>query len=260
MNELKSNGGMKKYKKGAAGLLLLACFVGALPATAQAQRITNPYKAPQDLDQLDQQDVPRIFSARLAGDEAAAAKLDRVYYNLNLTLRDYAQVDTIHQKNLMELMQPFHFKLSRYGAEFRRELKQGMDDLNKNYKSMQNDLKTADEAYGVVIRGFSEENQKTVEALWKSQRQVFVDRSNKYFGLQSKFLNTYKSLVHFLIDQGGNYYYDQETQKVAFYDVGAYTYFGKTLENLIQIGRDQRQILSDSTYSFVNDDDAPALP
>lgn len=226
---------------------------------AYAQGVPDFYKAPAPLEELDQRPIPRIFSSQMSEDEPAALRLDEIYFNLNKALWEYARVDFIHQENLMELMKPYKFQLSRYGAEFRGGLKKAMEDLNANYSNMKKSIDEAEEKYQVIRKSFSEERVKEVDVMWLQQKSVFIERSDKYFKLQSKFLKAYKKLVQFVIDQGGNYYYNPSTGKITFYGVGAYTYFAKALETFSKITREQQTILEDSTYGYSEPDDGLAL-
>lgn len=200
--------------------------------------------------------APRVFSSRLTEEKPAQA-LDRLYYTLSVALRGYALVDATHQERLMELMEPYRFETTRYPAEFKPDMDDAMEDLNKNYKKMQEEIAKADKAFAAIRSDFSPENREAVDTLWEEQKKVFADRSNAYFSLQHDFLLTYKGLVDFILKRPGTYYYNTGTRKMTFNNIGAYRYFGKSVDNLRLIIRKKLDFFENDSLFSAEEDTAP---
>lgn len=150
----------------------------------------------------------------------------------------------------MDLVEPYRFQVTRIRSEFSGKLENSMADLNANYKKMLAEIDAAQQQYETVRKSFSGEQLKLLEQLWATKKEDFIQKVKQYFGQQNKYLNTYNSLVNFLLEQGGRYYYDSSSQRITFYQIGAYNYFATTIEDLSKINRAQQNLLKDSASAL----------
>jgi hypothetical protein len=228
----------------------VSLFVLGSPVSgAYAQKLDTPgfgspyYSAP---DTLEKKPIaaPRTFSSQLT-EEEPALELDRLYYRLTIALLEYARADATHQERLMELMAPYRFEMTRYAAEFEGDMAAAMDDLNAHYKDMREEIEKADKDFVLIRHQFSKGQHAKVDALWEKHKALFVVYSKKYFDLQHDHLKAYKRLVRFILERPGTYYYNAGAKNMSFNDVGAYRYFGQSIDNLKYIARKKRDLLEE---------------
>lgn len=229
---------IKKITLTALSLLLV------LPISVQAQDFYGRYTPAEKEEEKDEaaRPIPKIFSSQVTSHEQASA-LDLVYYNLRLSLWNAATADFRHQDRLNQLISGEKFKLTRYKGEFEPSLKAAMDDLNKNYKKMQNNILRAEEDYDFYKERIRPEDIKILDKVWQDEIEKFRNTSNKYFKMQNKFLQNYRKLIGFILKNGGRYYYDSRTGEVKFYRFGDYQFFGKKIDSLKRINYKQKQFL-----------------
>ncbi len=213
-----------------------------------AQTVVGRYvPAKQEAKKNDEGDVvvPRVFSSKVS-DVEKAEKLDRLYYNLSVNLNDFAAIDDTFKSELIELIKPYKFKITRRGGEFKKTLSDAMKTLNDNYKKMITIIKEVDEESKPLRDSFVGEDKDIIAKAWKENIKLFKKRAYRYFKLQNDFLNTYSALVRFILDQGGKYAYDSKTKGVVFFNMGSYTYYGKTVDKLAKIARAQKLVLRET--------------
>jgi hypothetical protein len=186
--------------------------------------------------------VPQIFSSQVSS-VAQAKKLDEVYDGLYATLWNYAISDFNYQKQLYELLSNDRFKTTRYSAEFSGLLKDAMTNLNENHTKMQSAVKEADRDFEYVKTRVRADDQETLDKLWESKIAEYKESANNYFKMEHMFLKTYRTMVEFILEQSGGYYYDSETRGLKFYNLGAYDYYGKALDKLHTISYEQAKLL-----------------
>lgn len=220
-----------------AALISSMAFIGSYTvAFAQYKGAVTP--TPQQRQDPTAKPIPKVFSSRVASVEQAL-KLDRLYYNLEVTLWNYGVTDLIYQRELYELLKAERFKITRYTAEFEGPLNNAMQNLKDNYKSMKDEIAQANEEYQFIRRGILEDDREALDTLWAQRVKAFEDRSMTYFKMQNKYLNTYKSMVNFIISQGGSYAYNG-IDGIRFYQVGGYKFFARTLDSLRKTTYNQR--------------------
>lgn len=225
---------------------LLFCSLGLVGSHTQsfAQYKGGVRPAPQQQQDPAAKPIPKVFSSRASGTEQAE-KLDRAYYALEVTLWNYGVTDLIYQRELYELLKPERFKITRYTAEFEKPLTSAMKNLKDNYNNLQAEIEEANAEYKNIRSGLLEEDLETIDALWKQRIAQFEQRSMTYFKMQNKFLNTYKSMVDFIISQGGSYAYNG-IDGIRFYKVGGYKFFSMTLDKLRKTTYNQRLLLREN--------------
>lgn len=184
--------------------------------------------------------VPKIFSSQVSSTKEAE-KLDIIYNNLHASLWNFAGSDFIYQKKLYDLLKLERFKLTRYPAEFKGLMEDSMGNLNTNYKTMQSEIATARQSYVDIKEGIREADYEVLDVLWEEKLTAFETHSEAYFKMQHAFLKTYKSMVKFIIKQGGSYYYKPASRSLHFYQNSGKQYFGKTLDKLRRISFEQRK-------------------
>ncbi len=185
----------------------------------------------------------RIFSPKLKN-TVEAEKLDRLYHSLENYLWDISEITILHQNALMTLMEPKKFQYTRRHTEFKPTLAKAMTELNKSRNNFKAFIEKNNQEFEVIKPAFGEE-QEAAEALWKETIGAFEKRTNEYFKSQNKYLNLYNKLVSYIMARAGGYYYNSTANKIAFYKVEEYTFFGETLDKLNKIAYAQKQSLSD---------------
>jgi len=207
-------------------------YLGDLPRDGSGAAQEDPRAKP----------VPRIFSSDMVS-TASGEKLDVVYNNLLASLWNYSVTDFRYQNKLMLLMKNERFKTTRYSKEFSRDLDDALANLNANYKSMLDDITFAEERYKTVREEIRSIDYEILDPLWREKINAFKERSKTYFKMQHSFLKTYRTLVAFILKQGGSYYYKEETNRVYFYRFEGYEFFAKSLDKLNRISFEQRKFL-----------------
>lgn len=205
-----------------------AQYKGSLTPTQQR---TDPASKP----------IPKIFSSRVSSVEQAE-KLDALHHNLEVSLWNFGVTDLIYQRELYALLEPERFKITRYTAEFEQPLMKAMNNLNANYKTMDAEIEKADIEFQTLRIGMLEEDLETIDVLWSQRLEEFKARSMRYFKMQNDFLNTYKSMVNFILEQGGSYAFNG-IDGIRFYKAGGYQFFSRTLDRLRQTTFNQRTFL-----------------
>ncbi len=218
------------------------CFFSSGSGYAQYRGSLTPSTQGQSSQDEALPPVPKIFSSKVTSADEAA-KLDVLFNTLNQSLWNYAGTDFIYQKKLYSLIQPERFKLTRYAAEFETDLKDAMNNLNSNYKRMQDEISDARIQYTFIKEGIRPEDYTVLDPLWNTSLNEFEARIDSYFKMQNSFLNTYKSLTDFILRKGGSYYYDSSRQGVAFYNFGDYQFYGQAKDKLNKIRFEQRKLL-----------------
>ncbi len=203
---------------------------------------TSPQK---EYDDLVQRPIPKVFSSHI-NDERQGQILDSLYNDLFVSLWLYAGTDINYQVKLYDLVMPERFELTRYSKEFKGDMNDSMNNLNKNFKRMMDDIAHTQSQYEDIKAGLSETDQEILAPIWEENFGKFRNNAERYFKLQGKFLKVYHSLVTFVLKQGGSYYYDSTTQKVTFYKFGGYKFYGQSIDNLRKISHEQRVLLKDN--------------
>ena len=234
--------------------LALGLFIFATPNEASAQyrggyqRKEDP-KAEEKLNDL----IPQIFTSQV-GSVKQTRKLDEVYDRLYVSLWNYAISDFNYQKQLYEQLANERFQITRYAAEFSNLLKLSMTNLNENHKKIKKNLEDAQREYKYVRERVREADKRALDELWPRKIAEYNKNADEYFEMQHKFLNTYHNLVSFILKQGGGYYYNSQEQTLKFYKLGAYDYYGKTLDNLHLISYEQMKLLKKHVPAQINPD------
>lgn len=243
---------------GMAAVVVLSCVVVLMPFPGFAQKNTGTYdilSVPEEKKAENKKEyelAPRIFSSKLnALYSQKSEKLDILYDDLTKELREYAKINFVHQEKLLALVQPPTFENTRYGKEFKDDLLAAMKDLNKNYQAMKESTERSHNEYKALKETFPASVQSQVEILWEDQIQIFMKQSEDYFTMQGVFLNTYKNLVQFILNQSGGYYYDPGAKQLNFYKVGGYTYYGKAIEMMINTRRKQKALLEEMVSGYI---------
>ncbi len=144
---------------------------------------------------------------------------------------------------MYSLLEPRRFKLTRYSKEFKGDLDGAMKNLNANFTAMQKSIENADKKYHEIKRDVSPKEVSALDDVWNRKITEFKASSKNYFKLQNKFLNTYRDLVAFIIKQGGSYYYKSGDNRVYFYRLEGYKYYGQTVDKLNKINFAQNKML-----------------
>ena len=186
--------------------------------------------------------VPQVFSSQVSSVEQAK-KLDQVYDGLYATLWNYAISDFNYQRQLYDLLANERFQTTRYTAEFSTVLKNAMTNLNENHEKLQKAIEDANLEFEYVIERVRRADKETLNELWTMKMDEYKTSADKYFKLEHTFLKTYRTMVAFILKQGGSYYYDSSAQTLKFYKLGAYDYYGKTLDKLHVISYEQTKLL-----------------
>ncbi len=234
-------------------IIILSIFVYT-PQLAVAQSYKGDYSStPSQIEKKDEAaaPVPKVFSSKI-GSVEQAEKLDVIYNDLLISLWIYASTDFVYQNSLLENMESNRFQLTRYKKEFSGDLQKSIENLNKNYKNMMNDIEVAQEKYLDIKEMIRNADHKALDKLWDDKISKFKLDSKRYFKMQYKFINFYNSLVNFILKQGGSYYFDSDKQQVIFYNFGGYKFFGQSIDKLNQIHYMQVKLLK--TYKPANTD------
>lgn len=223
-----------------------------MPSDAHAQQYQGEY-APQQKKYEDKAapPVPRVFSSQVTSAQEAQ-KLDIIYNELYVSLWNYAITDFNYQKKFYSLVRPEKFETTRYSKEFSGVLKNAIENLNQNYQSMTEDISNANKKYAQIKEGIRQEDYETLDPLWETKVGEFEAYAKLYFNMQHKYLKTYKSLVAFIIEQGGSYYYVQNERSVKFYDFSGYKYFGQSIDRLRKITFEQKKMLREKIPANVD--------
>lgn len=207
-------------------------YLGDLPTGSNAK----------DAQEQTLRPATKIFSSKVVSTEQAV-KLDYVYDNLAVSLWNYAVTDFRHQKRLMTLMEPKRFKTTRYSKEFTPPMDDALQNLNDNYRQMMRDIEQAEQEYKTVREGIRSVDYEILDPLWREKIDGFKAHANRYFKMQHSFLKSYRSLVAFILKQGGSYYYKEDTQRVHFYRFEGYKFFGQTIDRLNKTNYEMRKHL-----------------
>ncbi len=186
--------------------------------------------------------VPQVFSSQISSVDQAK-KLDVVYDGLYAALWNYAISDLNYQKQLYTLLDDKRFKTTRYAAEFARILKSAMNNLNENHTKMKKAVEDANLDYKYVRERVRKADQEILDKLWANKIDEYKNSANGYFKFQHKFLKTYRSMVAFILEQGGGYYYNSKEKALKFYKLGAYEFYVKALDKLHVISYEQTKLL-----------------
>lgn len=186
--------------------------------------------------------VPKVFSSKLKSTRQAE-NADYIFYNLKKTLWNVMQINVTHQARLLELIGAETFQTTRYKNEFSRDMELSMSDLNETYNAFKGEVDKAKESALLIREGISEDEQKKFDNLWTQNLGGLETTAEQLFKKQNDFLNTYKSLIIFILKESGQYYYDSARRAVLFTNMGSYRTFGETVENLIKVNREQRDLL-----------------
>lgn len=232
--------------------IILSCTY--TPSQVSAQNYHGGYskKSPKKEDKA-ARPIPGVFSSQISSVQQGQ-KLDIIYNNLFVSLWFYAGVNFVHQKKLSAKVQPEKFQFTRYKKEFSGDLAKAMGNLNNNYSSMLADIENAEQKYIKIREGVRAEDHKKLDALWKVKIEEFRAKADTYFQLQNKFLNTYRTLVSFILKQSGSYYYKSNERKVYFYKFGGYKFYGQSIDKLRMISFNQRKLLRENAPAGVDPD------
>lgn len=223
---------------------VLGVFLLGFHSPLQAQSYLGDLSAPKKKQAKDeaQRPIPKTFSSKVTSAQQAEV-LDKLYNDLLITLWLHAETDFVSQRKLIDLIQPTRFKTTRYKAEFANDLKTSIDNLNTNYKTFMEELKTTQEQYQVIKENIGDDDHDVLDALWQERMDYITELSKTYFKMQAKFLKTYKTLVAFILKNGGGYYYSSDSAQLQFYKLGDYHYFGKSVDVLNKTSFQQEKLL-----------------
>ncbi len=219
------------------------------PHSSEAQSYKGDYSnKPAQSKKIDEAapPIPKIFSSKVSS-VTQAEKLDVIYNDLLISLWLYASTDFTYQKALFSNMAAERFQLTRYKKEFSGDLRNAMNNLNKNSKGMAKDIDSAQEKYIKIRETIRLSEQEELEVLWDKKIEELKKDSKSYFKMQHRFLNFYNSLVNFILKQGGSYYYDSKDQQVKFYQYAGYKFFGGTIDKLRKLTYEQITLLKTHT-------------
>lgn len=214
------------------------------PLDASAQYYKGQYsnKSNEKKEDKAARPVPRVFSSQISSVDEAE-KLDLIHNDLYTSLWLYAATDFVYQKKMYSQVEPNKFRLTRYAKEFTIDLDKAMDNLNNNYAKITSEIKDAEEKYIEIKSNIAQSEHEILDQLWQGKISKLNETKDHYFKMQSKFLNTYRNLVGFVLKQGGSYAYDSNKGGLVFYNGGAYKYFGQTIDKLKKITYEQKTIL-----------------
>lgn len=193
--------------------------------------------------------VPKVFSSQLRS-TAQAERIDILYYELQQSLWDSAQIGFQFHETLMEHLKPQYFQMTRYAGEFKGDMDASMASLNTLYKDMKKKIAEADERVMLIRSGIAPDEQTQYDRLWSAKKEELLAVSEKYFKSEHDYLQTYNSLVSFILKQSGSYYYDSGVNAVKFTRMGGYRFFGSQIDKLNAITVQQKKILLDFSPSF----------
>lgn len=186
----------------------------------------------------------KIFSARLKNAQMAA-QVDAIYDDLlNKLWASYSR-GTVHHSKLLAQMEYKRFKYTRRYEEFEPVMTHAMTDLNKEYKDTKANVVAAQASFDSIKSQFGQEEAEA-QKLWDLKMKDFDAMSKKYFKSQAEYLNIYKSIVLYFMDHVGGYYYKSDEDKLAFYKIEEYTYFGENMDKMNKIAHKQGQWLIDA--------------
>ncbi len=229
--------------------LFFICFLFSAAtldtAAAQSYRGAYPGSATDNKKKDEDASIPKIFSSQVASVQQAE-KVDLLYAKLLLSLINYATTDFSYQTKMYDLVSAERFQYTRYSKEFSGTLKDGMSSLNKNYNAILADIQNAKAEYLIIRDGIRPVDYETLDPLWERKIAEFKEVADAHFKLQGRFLNTYKSLIDFILKQGGSYYYKSDDQRVYFYKFGGYKFFGKSLDQLRRVSYEQKKNLKEN--------------
>lgn len=214
-------------------------------SVVHAQTIPGVYAPKPDVPEKKKQDtlpVPKVFSSQLRS-TAQAERIDALYYDLQKSLWDSAQIGFQFHETLMEHLKPERFQITRYAGEFKGDLDSAMSSLNTLYKDMQKKLADADERVHLVRAGIAPDEQALYDRLWNSKKEELRNTTEAYFKSEHDFLQTYNALVKFILKQSGSYYYDSGVNAVHFTRMGGYRFFGSQIDKLNALNAEQKNML-----------------
>ncbi len=162
-------------------------------------------------------------------------------------MKEFAAIDDTYKERLVELIKPYKFQITRRGSEFKADLDSAVKGSRDNYEKMNLLIQQFEESFGSQISLFPTEDRKILQALGQQAIEGFRSKAKKYFRSQAEFLKKYNSLIVFILDQGGSYYYDSQSKSIAFYEAGSYKYFKKVVDQLGRINIEQGELLGSMT-------------
>ncbi len=218
---------------------LLFVFV-VIPFEASAQYRGSLQFEEEKKEDKSAKPIPKVFSSQVTSTEEAA-RLDVINNNLYVSLWNFAGTDLIYQKKLYDLLKFERFKLTRYPAEFQGPTEEALENLNENYKIMQQEIENAHARYDVIREGIREEEYEILDPLWEEELAKFEKHADAYFKMQHDFLKTYNRMVRFILKQGGSYFYDASSGNLRFYQNSGLQFFGRTLDKLRKTSFEQRK-------------------
>lgn len=238
-------------------MIMVSVFFSCVSASSQvrAQNYHGGYTKSSKAGKKDKATRPiaKVFSSQISSVQQGE-NLDIIYNNLYVSLWFYAGVNFVHQKKLSDKVRPAKFQLTRYKKEFTGDLEKAMNNLNNGYKDMIADIENAEKQYIEIREGVRADDHEKLDALWKKKIIEFRGKADTYFKLQHKFLNTYKSLVSFILKQGGKYSYKSAEKRVVFYSFGGYKFYGQSIDSLRMVSFKQRKLLRENAPAGVNSD------
>lgn len=228
----------------AFAILIMAVFSVSFygKAFAQYHGAYSAHSLSEKENKKEKPAYPQIFSSQV-GSVQQAVKLDEIYDDLYASLWNCAISDFNYQKQLYALLDNENFQITRYFSEFSGLLESSMDNLNKNYKKVENGIETAQRKYEHTLERMREIDKETTQGLWKEKIAEYKAFSDKYFETQNLYLQTYRKLVAFILAQGGRYYYSSDDRSIRFYKNGAYEYYAQMVDTLHKTSYEQRKLL-----------------
>lgn len=187
--------------------------------------------------------VPRVFSSKIEHSRIQALAVDEIYQNLKIGLWNYGQSDFAQQAILMDKLKLENFRTTRHKAEFQREMKAAMANLNKNYKDMKQQVTDAQGKFDKAIVGVTSVEEEQLRGLWKEKIAEFEGEMAEYFKMQHGYLLQYRNLVGFILSKSGSFYYDKDSGALRFFDITDYTYFASSIDKLNASSRKQKAFL-----------------
>ncbi len=234
---------------------MVSLSISCVSASSQvaAQNYHGGYSKGSKLEKKDeaQRPIAKVFSSKISSAKQGE-HLDIIYNNLYVSLWLYASTGFVHQKKLSNKVTPDKFQNTRYKKEFSGSIEKAMENLNNSYREMQDDIENAERQFVEIRPAIRAADHETIDKLWKDKIDEFRNKSDMYFKLQHKFLNTYGKLVKFIMQQNGRYTYKSGEKAVAFYNFGGYQFYGKSIDSLRMTSFKQRKLLRENAPSGVD--------
>lgn len=233
---------------------------GLLAADGVQAQYKGSY-APQAAEQEDPaaKPIPKIFSSQVSSQQQAE-RLDIIYENLKISLWMAARTNFIQQKKLYDNIQNEKFKYTRYKAEFQSDLQSAMDTLNESYTSTMKAIDEAKVRYPQIKEGIRTIDYEILDPLWEQEIKAFEEKADTFFQMQNEFLQNYRKLVNFILENSGSYYFDSNTKKLNFYDAGIGGVYIKYVDRIRMISYKQTQLLYTLAPANLEEDPIPDIP